>query len=82
MQPVTVLITASPEVIPLNHYGEVGAGISVSGAATVAALADKNDTSTVITGAVTANSILACPADGLLVTTGIGQTVVVCQYGN
>ena len=80
MKPVRRVITSDPEVIPLNTYGRVGAGIYVSGAATVSALADSKDTASVI-GSV-AGGILSYPADGLLITGGTGQTVVVSQYGD
>ena len=80
MRPVIRVITTNPEVIPLNTYGQTGVGVYVSGAAVVSALADKTDVDTVI-GVVTNGNILY-PADGLLVATGIGQTVVVSQYGD
>lgn len=80
MKPVTRVIATNPEVIPLNHYGRVGAGIYVSGAATVSALANKGNTSTII--AAVTDGILSYPADGLLIANGVGQTVVVSQYGD
>lgn len=82
MRPIITLITTDPEIIRLSTYARVGAGIAISGAATVAAIANKDDVTTLITGAVTANSILTCPADALLVTGGIGQTVTVLQNGD
>jgi hypothetical protein len=80
MRPVKRTIATDPEVIPLNHYGEVGAGIYVSGAATVSALADSTDITSII--AAVSNGVLAYPADALLIVGGIGQTVIVSQYGN
>lgn len=82
MRPIITLIKTDPEVIRLSTYAGDSAGIAVSGAATIAALANKDDITTLITGAVTANSILNCPADALLVTAGIGQTVTVVQNGD
>jgi len=80
MQPVTRVIATDPEVIPLNTYGRVGVGVYVSGAATISTLADKGDTATII--AVVSAGVVDYPADGLLVTGGVGQTVVVSQYGD
>lgn len=79
MKSIRRTITLNPEVIPLNTYGFVGAGIYVSGAATVSALADKTDVASII-APVTGGSI-NYPADGLLISGGVGQTVIVSQYG-
>lgn len=79
MRPVTVEITTDPEVIPLNTYGQTGVGVYATGG-TISALADKRDVTTII-AAVAAGNILY-PADGLLVVGGVGQTVVVSQYGD
>lgn len=79
MQTVTRVITTNPEVIPLNHYGRVGAGIYATGG-TISALADRHDTASII--AAVTGGILAYPADALLIAGGIGQTVKVCQYGD
>jgi len=78
MRPVTRVITQSPEVIPLNHYGKVGAGIYAS-AGTLSALADRDNPASII-AAVTGGNILY-PADAILVTGGIGATVIISQYG-
>lgn len=80
MNPVSRVITTDPQVIPLNTYGRVGAGIYVSGAAVVSALADEKNVASVI--AVVTGGVLSYPADGLLVASGIGQTVIVSQYGD
>ena len=79
MRPLIRVIQSNPEVIPLNTYGDSGAGIYVSGAATVSALADRTDIASII--AAVPNGILTFPADGLLITGGVGQTVKVSQYG-
>lgn len=84
MQPVIRVIATNPEVIPLNHYGKVGASIFISGAATAGALANHTDITSVI-GAVTLTAgggSIDYPADGILITAGVGQTVTICQYGD
>lgn len=80
MRPVNVVISTDPQVIPLNTYCYVGAGIYVSGAATMSALADKTDITSII--AAITGGVINYPADGLLIAGGIGQTVIVSQYGN
>lgn len=80
MQPVNRVIASNPEIIPLNTYGKVGAGIYVSGAATVSALADKTDATSII--AAVSSGTIDYPADGLLIANGVGQTIIISQYGD
>jgi len=80
MQPVVRVITTDPEVIPLNTYGKVGCGISASGAATIDAMANKDDLDSVI--ANVAGGVIDYPADALQIKAGIGQTITISQYGS
>lgn len=84
MNPVIRVIKTNPEVIPLNTYGKVGFSIFISGAATAAALANKDDVSTTIGDVtlVTGGGSIGYPADGVLISAGVGQTVTVVQYGD
>jgi len=81
MQPVTRVITTDPEVIPLNTYGRVGFAAYTSNISVqLSALADKNLDSSII-GSVT-NGVWDSCADGVLVTSGVGETVIISQYGD
>lgn len=81
MQPIKRTITgAASLVIPLNHYGDVGASWYADQTVTVAALADKDDATSVIETPIT--TPLTYPADALLVTTTVTTNIIVNQYGN
>ena len=81
MQAYTVVITATPQVVPLNTYGKVGASVLVSGAATLAVLANKKDNASIISKGIVTD-VIDYPADAILVTNGVGQTVTIIQYGD
>lgn len=78
MKPVTVVIATNPQVIPLNHLGEVGAGVYASGG-TLSTLADNDDVTSII--AAITGGVVNYPADGILVAAGVGETVIISQYG-
>jgi hypothetical protein len=46
----------------------------------MSALADKEDITSII--AAITGGVINYPADGILIAGGIGQTVIVSQYGN
>lgn len=81
MRASTIVITVSPQVVPLNTYGKVGASVVASGAAALTVLANKDDVTSVISKGIVTD-VIDYPADAILVTTGIGQTVTICQYGD
>lgn len=81
MRASTIIISSSPQIVPLNTYGKVGASVVASGAATFTVLANKEDATSVIAAGVT-NGVIDYPADAVVVTSGIGQTVTICQYGD
>lgn len=81
MKASTIEITVSPQVVPLNTYGRVGASVLVSGAATLAVLANKEDPTSVISKGIVTD-VIDYPADAILVTTGVGQILTICQYGD
>lgn len=81
MNPIKRTITgAASLVIPLNTYGRVGVSWYADQAVTVAALADREDATSVIETPVT--NPLTYPADALLVTTTVTTNVIVNQYSS
>ena len=81
MRAFNLVISSTPEVVRLNTYGDVGASVLISGAATLAVLADKDNVASIISAGLTSDTI-NYPADAILVTNGIGQTITICQYGD
>lgn len=81
MRPSVKVISVTPQVVPLNTYGKVGASILISGAGTLAVLANKDDVTSVISAGITTDTI-GYPADAILVTNGVGQTLTIIQYGD
>ena len=85
MKPVvTTMLFAdgASQVIPLNHYGEVGVAYACSVAAIVKPLANKADTtSDIATIASAVQGSFLYPADGLLVTITADTVFTHIQYG-